>query len=367
VFHLSRDSDDRRAELLGELARELQQLNGLSASFFRAAAARVGVTVTDMQVIECLVSTGPQTAGQLADLTGLTTGAITGIVDRLEKAGLAQRASDPNDARKVIVRLASDRDRMRELGPVLDLVAKAWEEETAQYDDEQIALIVRFLRRGNALARREILMLREAPAAEGGPHTVPLGELASGRLIVTGSSHLTLRATEGGTELYRARFEGSAPEVKVVDGVVGIRYPRRLWMGGTQREADINLNSAIPWQIEIQGGASTISAELGNLMLAGLEVKGGMSLIHLELPVPSGVVRVRISGGASEIDVRRPAGVAARVHLKGWVSTFAFDGQSFSDVGNNVRLQSVDFTPDAPSYDIEVSSSASSVSITTDR
>jgi hypothetical protein len=62
--------------------------------------------------------------------------------------------------------------------------------------------------------------------------------------------------------------------------------------------------------------------------------------------------------------VRRPAGVAARVHLKGWVSTFDFDNQMFSDVGNNVRLQSPGFDPTAPYYDIEVASSASMVTIT---
>jgi hypothetical protein len=80
--------------------------------------------------------------------------------------------------------------------------------------------------------------------------------------------------------------------------------------------------------------------------------------------MPSGVVPIRISGGASEIIVRRPVGVAARAHLKGWVSTFVFDDQTFSDMGNNVWLQSSGFEPTAPYYDIEVSSSASMVTIT---
>ena len=66
------------------------------------------------------------------------------------------------------------------------------------------------------------------------------------------------------------------------------------------RTAEVTLNAAIPWQIVVQGGASEITAELGRLNLAGLEVKGGMSMIRLELPVPSGVVPIRISGGASD-------------------------------------------------------------------
>ncbi|MGZ3585229.1 MAG: MarR family winged helix-turn-helix transcriptional regulator, partial [Ktedonobacterales bacterium] len=93
-------------------------------------------------------------------------------------------------------------------------------------------------------------------------------------------------------------------------------------------------------------------------------IKGGMSMIRLELPAPSGIIPIRISGGASEIVVRRPAGVAARVHLRGWVSTFVFDDQTFSDMGNNIRLQSRGYEGTGPCYDIEVSSSASMVTIT---
>jgi hypothetical protein len=63
--------------------------------------------------------------------------------------------------------------------------------------------------------------------------------------------------------------------------------------------------------------------------------------------------------------VRRPAGVATRANLKGWVSHFVFDKQSFSDVGNNVRVQSPGYEVAAGRYDIEVSSSASTVTIST--
>jgi len=167
-------------------------------------------------------------------------------------------------------------------------------------------------------------------------------------------------------ELYQARFEGAEPDVKAKDGVVTIRYPRRLLgLGGQQRAAEVTLNVAIPWQIVIQGGASDVTAELGGLDLASLVVKGGLSSIRLELPVPAGVVPIRISGGASEIIIRRPGGVAARAHLKGWVSTFVFYDQTFSNMGNNARLQSSDFDSTAPYYDIEVTSSASMVTITT--
>ncbi len=363
---LSSGSQEKRAELLGELARELRQFNGLSASFFRAAAGRIGMTVTDMQVIDILESTGPSTAGQLADLTGLTTGAITGMLNRLEEAGLVRRERDPNDGRRVIVRLARGKDEMHEIGPIFASLGKAWDEMASHYDDEQIAFLLEFLKRSNALSRKEIVRLREAPQGERGIYSAPLGDLVSGRLVVpAGISRLTVRADSEIAELYQARFAGSVPDVKTKDGVVTIRYPRHLWvLGGGQGAAEITLNVALPWWIVIQGGASDITAELGSLNLAGLEVKGGLSTIRLELPVPSGVVPIRISGGASQITVRRPAGVAARVHLKGWASEFVFDDQTFSNLGNDVRLQSPGYEATAPCYDIEVSSSASMVTIT---
>src|SRR5215213_6553983 len=363
-YNVSSGSQKKSTQLPAELRRELRQFTGLAASFFRAAAARLALTVTDLQVIDILESTGPSTAGQLADLTGLSTGAITGMLNRLEEAGFVRRERDPNDGRRVIVRLETGKDEMRKIGPIFDSLGKAWEELASDYDDQQIAFLLAFLKRSNAMSRQEIIRLQEAPSREGEIFSAPLLDLERGRLVVFSAiSRLTLRTAERMAELYQARFEGTVPDVKAKDGVVTIRYPRRLvgLLGGQQRAVEVTLNVAIPWEIAIQGGASDITAELGGLDLAGLEVKGGASSIRLELPVPSGVIPIRISGGASEIIVRRPVGVAVRAHLKGWVSTFVFDHQTFSDMGNNVRLQSADFEPTAPYYDIEVASSASMV------
>src|SRR5690348_6764502 len=152
---MSRGSKEKHAELLGELARELRQFIGLGASFFRAAAARIGLTVTDMQVIDILDSAGPMTAGQLADLTGLTTGAITGMLNRLEEAGLVRRERDPDDGRRVIVRLASGTDKMRETSSIFASARKVWDEIASPYDDEQIAFLLEFQKRGNALFSSE--------------------------------------------------------------------------------------------------------------------------------------------------------------------------------------------------------------------
>ncbi len=363
---MSSGFQEKPSDDLVELDRELRQFTGLSASIFRAVAARMEMTVTDMQVLDFLESGGPTTAGQLADLTGLTTGAITGMLNRLEEAGLLYRERDPNDGRRVIVHLARDKSA-KEIGSIFTSLEGAWNEIASHFNDEQLAFLLEFLRSSNAVTRHEIVRLREAPSGNEGIYSAPLGELTSAQLFFpSGTVRLALHAGDIKGALYQARFEGPVPEVKVKDGIVTIRYPRRLWMPGKeQRKSEVTLSAAIPWQIVIQGGASEITADLTKLNLVALEVKGGVSKVRLDLPTPAGIVPIRISGGASDVVVRRPAGVAARAHLKGWVSTFIFDDQTFSYVGNDVRLQSQGFEADAPHYDIEVASSASMITITT--
>src|SRR5260370_17579584 len=118
-----------------------------------------------MEVMDVLHLNGPMTAGQLADLAGLTTGAITGMLNRLEEAGLVRRERDPNDGRRVIVRLAPGKDEMHEIGPIFASLGKAWDEMASHYDDEQIAFLLEFLNRSNAMSRKEIIRVRHVPEA----------------------------------------------------------------------------------------------------------------------------------------------------------------------------------------------------------
>src|SRR5215469_4876702 len=161
------------------------------------------MTVTDLQVMDILNFTGPMTAGQLADLTGLTTGAITGMLNRLEEAGLVRRERDKSDARRVIVRLERGKDGMNKISPIFDSLGNAWDELASDYDDEQIAFLLEFFKRSNAMSRQEIIRLQEAPSSEEGIFSAPLADSQSGRLVISnGSSHLTLRADDQMAELY---------------------------------------------------------------------------------------------------------------------------------------------------------------------
>ncbi len=348
------------------LKRELRKINGFGASFFRVAATQTGMAAdTDIQVMGILDLASEVSAGQLADLMGMSTGAIARILNRLEEAGLVRRVRDPNDGRRVIVQLERGKNEMHKVHSILDSLDQMWDEVVSRYDEEQLTFLLEFLQHSNALSRKELVQLQEVFPDEGKIFSAPLEGLSGGRLVVSSCAQLTLRTSEGMVELYQASFEGSVPTVAAKDGVVTIRYPRRLLgLSGEQRQAVVTLSCAIPWQIVIQSGGSDITAELGGLDLASFEIKGGGSRIHLKLPVPSGVVPIRISGAGSEIMVRRPAGVAVRAHREGWGSAFVFDDQTH--IGNNGWLQSSDFEPTAPYYDIEVASSGSMVTITSD-
>src|SRR4030081_3058399 len=93
-----------RHELIAALNRALRDASGQGVLYSQTVAERLGINSTDLECLDCVVLRGPLTAGELAEATGLTTGAITGVIDRLERAGFARRESDGNDRRKVLVR-----------------------------------------------------------------------------------------------------------------------------------------------------------------------------------------------------------------------------------------------------------------------
>jgi hypothetical protein len=166
------------------------------------------------------------------------------------------------------------------------------------------------------------------------------------------------------SDLYRANFTGSMPHVKVEEGTITIRYPQRLWLlARRQRMAEIELSTAIPWQIVIRSGGSEVTTELGSLDLLELDANGAGSMFRVELPEPTRVVPIRLGGSGSEFTVRRPPGVAARVHLKGWGSGVVFDDQTVSGMSSDVRLQSPNYERAARRYDIEVSGTGSMITV----
>jgi DNA-binding MarR family transcriptional regulator len=94
---------NRREEAVRDLKLNLRHfVVELLVSNFEAIED-VGLNPTDLGSLCLLLLHGPAPAGRLAELTGLTTGAVTGVIDRLEEGGFVHREVDPTDRRKVIV------------------------------------------------------------------------------------------------------------------------------------------------------------------------------------------------------------------------------------------------------------------------
>src|SRR5258708_12971780 len=93
----------RRAALLTELEHAVRRSSALGVIFGQTVASRVGISSSDLECLDFLNIEGRVTAGRLAELTGLTTGAITGAVDRLGKAGLVRRERDAQDRPTVFI------------------------------------------------------------------------------------------------------------------------------------------------------------------------------------------------------------------------------------------------------------------------
>src|SRR4028118_2100776 len=110
----------------------MQKLIAEVVLFNQAVADRLGMNPTDLQCLNILSETGPVAAGQLAQETGLTTGAVTGVIDRLERAGYAWRERDPKDKRRVIVHPLPERAG-HEIGPLYASLGRAFAGRGSRY------------------------------------------------------------------------------------------------------------------------------------------------------------------------------------------------------------------------------------------
>src|SRR5919106_4165240 len=141
---------NRRKQLIDEVGQAAREYGTANDAVDAAAAERLGLNRTDMAIMDILDQEGGRTtAGALAEASGLTTGAITAVVDRLAKKGFVRRARDKEDRRLVLVELTEKaRKKTMELyGPI----AEAGYRNLEQYTDEQLEFIRDFTRRGTEL------------------------------------------------------------------------------------------------------------------------------------------------------------------------------------------------------------------------
>ena len=140
-----------RAEQMARLVTEMQRSTDISTFFIQAVSEKAGINHTDLKVLSILSRQGPLSAGRLAELTGLTTGAITFMLDRLEKAGYARRTRHPIDRRVVLIELIPE-PLEQATGAYFDRMSQATTDAVKNYTDERLELVLDFLEQMNTAA-----------------------------------------------------------------------------------------------------------------------------------------------------------------------------------------------------------------------
>jgi DNA-binding MarR family transcriptional regulator len=157
------DELPHRSELLDAIDRERRKLTARTILFHESVAARLGLNATDLKALNLASGIDPLTPGKLAELTGLTTGAITGVIDRLEKAGFVRRQRDSIDRRSVIIKWIPGREQ--EINQLFENLSPSIDALTARYRDEELALILGYMIQNNLTLEQETARLRRESAA----------------------------------------------------------------------------------------------------------------------------------------------------------------------------------------------------------
>lgn len=143
-----------RSELLEQINAESRRHYASWTLFNQKLADTQGLHPTDLQCLNLLDQEGaPLSTGTIAELTGLTAGSATRLVDRLTRAGLVERRPDPKDRRRAMVALApAARARLSE---AWDVPGAAYNEALASFDDAELAVIREYFRRVAEVGRRQ--------------------------------------------------------------------------------------------------------------------------------------------------------------------------------------------------------------------
>ena len=160
-----------RVALLQELEEAMRRTSAQGVLFGQTVANVAGISGSDLDCMDFLNLEGRMTAGRLAELTGLTTGAITGVIDRLEKAGFVRRERDEADRRKVFIMIVPE--NVAKIGrlyvPMQEAMHKVW----STYSDAELQLLLRFAKEGYKASLEAAEALKKLVGAEAGKSSAP--------------------------------------------------------------------------------------------------------------------------------------------------------------------------------------------------
>ncbi|MCB9295523.1 MAG: MarR family transcriptional regulator [Lewinellaceae bacterium] len=149
-----------RGRIIAEINGLGREMSTATVVFHQAVAEKAGLSGTDHKYVDLLFRHGSMTAGELAEHAGLTTGAVTGVIDRLEKAGLVRRERDPADRRKVVVALDEEAARER-ISPAFQHMQQGLGQLYEGFSDQELGVVKRYLESTIAFYEGQIKHLRE--------------------------------------------------------------------------------------------------------------------------------------------------------------------------------------------------------------
>ena len=150
----------KKDEIIHVLIEKFTELSTETILFHQALADIFNLHITDHRCLYFLHSYGAMPAGRLAELTGLTTAGVTGIIDRLEKGGYARRANDPKDRRRTIVEPIRNKKWDRKIEAIFIPFHKRMHELLSPYSEGESAFLLDVLTKSIELTREESKKLR---------------------------------------------------------------------------------------------------------------------------------------------------------------------------------------------------------------
>jgi DNA-binding MarR family transcriptional regulator len=149
-----------KGELIEQIGMAFRRDQNRSDVFDELVAQSLGINTTDLRCLDIIQQHQRITAGRLAELAGLTTGAITAVLDRMERLGYARRVRDTEDRRRVLVEMTAEAlDAMWKIyGPAKE----EWEQLFARYTADELRVFLDMLLAAEAIGRSQLEQLRAA-------------------------------------------------------------------------------------------------------------------------------------------------------------------------------------------------------------
>ncbi len=134
----------KREESIQAITGKIKEMSTETILFHQAVADVLGLHITDHKSLDLIHRFGSMPAGKLADLTGLTTGAITGIIDRLERSGYVRRTNDPKDRRRTIIEPTRNKKLEKKIEVIFMPLHEKMYKLLSTYSDSDLTFLLNF-------------------------------------------------------------------------------------------------------------------------------------------------------------------------------------------------------------------------------